>query len=284
MFEHYSESARQTIYRAKWEATRLGSREIGPEHILLGLFGDEALVHAAFSGGTQALQAEILSLFPQSQPSPLPIDLPLSSEGKRALALGNEEADATNAGDVENSHILLGLLRFEGSPVSRLLKKNGLSVEVVRNLWPPTNKSSRLPLRVQATGADSKFTDIIKKAVQLTGVGENSKALALLDDAMTKSADDWQVRSLADLATIISRSSGNLQLMRSYCERRLAFDPEDTRALYQLADCLALLGDWQLARQYAIKSYELSIAKGETEGRKIRTLIERRFPEIKPNT
>ena len=40
MFDRYVENARRTIFFARYEAAQLGSSEIAPEHILLGLLKD----------------------------------------------------------------------------------------------------------------------------------------------------------------------------------------------------------------------------------------------------
>jgi hypothetical protein len=37
MFERYTERARRSIFFARWEASKLGSLYIEPEHLLLGL-------------------------------------------------------------------------------------------------------------------------------------------------------------------------------------------------------------------------------------------------------
>ena len=137
---------------------------------------------------------------------------------------------------------------------------------------------------MRARGAESEFTNTLKEAAHLSGLGKNIEALALLDDAMTKAAGDWQIGPFAQIATIISRSMGSLDLMRSYCEQQLALDPENALALYNLADCLALQGQPELAKQYAAKSYETSKAKGGDEGRRICRRIETRFPDIKWDT
>jgi hypothetical protein len=285
MFERYIESARQTIYRAKWEATRLGSKEIEPEHLLLGLLGDELLVNDAFpSGVAQELRAEILSRLPQSERPLSPTDLPLSLEARIVLALGNEEADVLSGGDVETWHILLGLLRLEEGRVSHLLQEKGLSVDVIRARLPAASrKPARQPSHVDTVVPESEFTGILKKAAHLSGSGKNREALALLDDAILKAPDNWQVRSFAHFAAVVSRSIGDAQLTKSYCERRLALDAEDARALYELADCLALQGELHSAEQYAAKSHELSMVKGGVLGQELCRLIERRFPELKRN-
>jgi ATP-dependent Clp protease ATP-binding subunit ClpC len=47
MFERYTESARRSLFFARYEASQLGSISIEPEHLLLGLLRDSrARIHA----------------------------------------------------------------------------------------------------------------------------------------------------------------------------------------------------------------------------------------------
>jgi tetratricopeptide (TPR) repeat protein len=283
MFERYTESARQTIHLAKWEASRLGSKEIEPELILLGLLVDQAIMNDEFlSGGTQELRAEILSSLPQAEPPLLPTDLPLSDESKTALALAGDEAGASIGGDVQNWHILTGLLQVE-CVASQMLKRNGLSVEGLRSRTRIAAANSSRRSSTPPEGAESHLTSFTREIFALSKSARHKEALALLDEAMAKTTDVWHLLALCSLAIATARSSGDFNARRSYCERRLALDPEDPMILFELADCLALQGEMDLAKKQAVKSYELSMAKGGVLGKGVLQLLERRFPEIKRN-
>lgn len=54
MFERYTETARRTIFFARYEASQFGSACIETEHLLLGLLRDQVLVGRFLSGSGQA--------------------------------------------------------------------------------------------------------------------------------------------------------------------------------------------------------------------------------------
>lgn len=108
---------------------------------------------------------------------------------------------------------------------------------------------------------------VIQQSSELSKVGEDEKALALLDDALTRAVRENQVmwvRILSHHAAVISDSIGDLRRVRSYYEQSLASNPENTRSLYGLARALQREGETNLAMQYASKCYE-SIQNSEDE-------------------
>ncbi len=52
-------------------------------------------------------------------------------------------------------------------------------------------------------------------------------------------------------------------------------------ALYSLADALFQEGQTDLAKQFAVKSYELSVQRDTEQGRALIELIIKRWPEIR---
>jgi cytochrome c-type biogenesis protein CcmH/NrfG len=89
------------------------------------------------------------------------------------------------------------------------------------------------------------------------------------------------VRSLCPVAIVLANEIGDLRRAKHYSEELLADDPNNALALYYLASALALEGRRAEARTYAARSYELSVALNDAQGRGLVELIENRFPEIK---
>ena len=54
MFDRFSEDARQTIFWARYEASQHGNREIGTEHLLLGLLRSDEALQSRLSASVQA--------------------------------------------------------------------------------------------------------------------------------------------------------------------------------------------------------------------------------------
>ena len=48
MFERYTDKARRVIFFARYEALQYGSRQIAPEHILLGLIRGDKTISTRF--------------------------------------------------------------------------------------------------------------------------------------------------------------------------------------------------------------------------------------------
>lgn len=61
------------------------------------------------------------------------VDLPLSPESRRVLILAAEEADQLSSKKIRTEHLLLGLLREEGSLAATLLNVRGLHVASTRD-------------------------------------------------------------------------------------------------------------------------------------------------------
>lgn len=132
-FVRFIEEARLTIFRAKHEADRFGALEIAPDHILLALLSDPALIHGTMKGiSEKEMRDTIDAHLPRREPNTLPHDLPLSETARRALALAEGEADKLGHPKIRNQHLLLGLLKSGDSYAADLLMKKGLSAEEVR--------------------------------------------------------------------------------------------------------------------------------------------------------
>jgi hypothetical protein len=127
MFERYTENARRTIWFARHEASNFGSPYIQTEHLLLGLLNDGFLASFVLQGiSLQEIRKDILATLPRQKEIPTSVDLPLSSNAKQALSYGAEEAERLADRQIRNQHLLLGLMRVEGSYAAQMLRQKGL--------------------------------------------------------------------------------------------------------------------------------------------------------------
>jgi len=135
MFELYTETARRVIFSARYMAGRAGSPEIETEHLLLGILREDKGLARRFLGSPWIAE-EIWLRIRQSKPArekiPGPVDLPLSSASKRALAFAAEEAALLSNKHICTEHLLLGLLREERCLASEILQERGLRLTHTR--------------------------------------------------------------------------------------------------------------------------------------------------------
>ena len=136
MFEKYNEKARRALFFARYEASKLGSRVIESEHILLGVLreGEEIIkeIFSRFNVKGEQIRREVEGdrLFVDRISSSA--ELPLSEESKKILAYAAHEAESMLHQYVGTEHLLIGILRVESSTAARILTAKGLNVYGVR--------------------------------------------------------------------------------------------------------------------------------------------------------
>src|SRR5919199_5840646 len=136
MFEKYNEKARRALFFARYEASKLGSRVIESEHILLGVRREGKEIKRKFSSGFTSnpekigREGEGDRLFVDRISSSA--ELPLSEESKKILAYAAHEAESMLHQYVGTEHLLIGILRVETSTAARILTAKGLNVYGVR--------------------------------------------------------------------------------------------------------------------------------------------------------
>jgi ATP-dependent Clp protease ATP-binding subunit ClpC len=136
MFEKYNEKARRALFFARYEASKLGSRVIESEHILLGVLreGEEIIkeIFSRFNVKPEQIRREVEGdrLFVDRISSSA--ELPLSEESKKILAYAAHEAESMLHQYVGTEHLLIGILRVESSTAARILTTKGLNVYGVR--------------------------------------------------------------------------------------------------------------------------------------------------------
>ena len=136
MFEKYNEKARRALFFARYEASKLGSRVIESEHVLLGILreGEETVAELLerFEAKPDELRREVEGerIFVERISSTA--ELPLSEESKKILAYAAHEAESMLHSTVGSEHLLIGILRVEGCVAARILTQHGLELTGVR--------------------------------------------------------------------------------------------------------------------------------------------------------
>jgi len=125
---------------------------------------------------------------------------------------------------------------------------------------------------------------VIKQSSDLSRGGQDLQALALLDESLTLAIREnramW-IRILSHHAAVISDSMGDAFRVRQYYERSLAANPDNPMALYGLAKALQRLGEAELAKEYATRSYRAVQHNDGALERGLIELIAATWPEIR---
>src|SRR5437016_8303344 len=136
MFEKYNEKARRALFFARYEASKLGSKVIESEHLLLGILreGEDIIkeIFGRFNVKPEEVRREIEGdrIFVERISSTA--ELPLSEESKKILAYASHEAESMLHPYVGTEHLLIGLLRVEGCTAMRILSQHSFDVYTVR--------------------------------------------------------------------------------------------------------------------------------------------------------
>jgi ATP-dependent Clp protease ATP-binding subunit ClpC len=135
-FDRYTPRARQAIFFARYEAARLGSTTIEPEHLLLGLIrGRYGLKGRFFESIALSLDDARAELSPGGvavEPLSSSVQIPVSERAKDAFRAAAAEADAAQHQEIGTVHLLLAVLRAAGATAVVRLARRGLRVESVR--------------------------------------------------------------------------------------------------------------------------------------------------------
>ena len=123
MFEKYNEKARRALFFARYEASKLGSRVIESEHVLLGILreGEESVgeLLRRFRVKPEEIRREIEGERVFVERISSTAELPLSEESKKILAYATHEAESMLHGSVGSEHLLVGILRDGTIPEDR---------------------------------------------------------------------------------------------------------------------------------------------------------------------
>ncbi|MFZ3340705.1 MAG: Clp protease N-terminal domain-containing protein [Terriglobales bacterium] len=278
------------------EAGQRGSSEIGTEHIVLGLLRDATLVSSVMAGiAVEEIRNEVTAyVHPELAKSPR-TDMPLGKQSKNALLCARREAQRLSHRNVNNYHLLLGLLQMEDCFAAQALKRRGVSLDYIRKqptqLQKGGNEKDASQAASEAAAADSwpgdpHLRDMDSLAIELAFLEDYKGALKLVDEIFVEPSHDGRdraIRNLASMGYAITLTLGDLDAAERYCEFSVTFDPESAIAHYELAYCLQKQGKNEEARKIAFRSYQLSKTQGGEIGEGLAEMIERKFPDIMPD-
>ena len=136
--------ARRVVQRARVEARAAGSADVGPEHLLLGLLGDDhgIALRALESAGVDLEAARVAVPRTPGEPGERG-RIPVSEQARAALEQSLREAVRLGDSHLGVEHLLLALLRDPEAPAARLLARLGV---------PPQGVSERVHQLVGASG------------------------------------------------------------------------------------------------------------------------------------
>jgi len=151
MFERYTERARRMIFFARYEASQYGSPYIETEHLLLGLLREDPVLCRQFLGPTSVaaeIRTAIEGRITRRERISTSVEMPLTEESKKALKLAAEESERLAHRHIGMEHVLVALLRVEGSLAAQLLRERGLKPEAIREQLAkaPGRVSAKAPL------------------------------------------------------------------------------------------------------------------------------------------
>jgi len=179
MFERYTEPARRVLFFARYEVSRLGATVIETEHVLLGLTrqseGLVARILALSRVSLESLRREIEARCVFRDRVPTSVEIPFSAETQRVLRFAAEEADRLRHNHIGTEHLLLGLLREEGSVAASVLTGLGLRLDDVRHTIVEHLAEQPDPSALSTSAEVSEQIDHIKQLVeQLVGMPSHS--------------------------------------------------------------------------------------------------------------
>ena len=191
MFERYTESARRTLFFARYEVSQAGATEIGPEHLLLGLIRQpEGLVGRLLADAKVSLEAirgDLEGMAAAGARIPTSVEIPFAGETQAVLRAAAEEADRLHHSYIGTEHLLLGLLVVENSRAATVLTGRGLRLDDVRQRIVALLDKSRV--WVVPADVEGEIERIKRSVQQLVASVPNSKQTKLLTDRVLDGLD-----------------------------------------------------------------------------------------------
>jgi ATP-dependent Clp protease ATP-binding subunit ClpC len=159
MFGRFTERAQKVLALALEEAVRLGHKDIGTEHVLLGLIREgEGIAAKALQSlglGLDKIQSEVESLIgrgtEQSGGNYTPNYTP---RAKKVIELSMDEARKLGHTYVGTEHILLGLIREGEGIAARIMNNLGVSLNKARQQVLQLLGSSEMMASHQPSGGN----------------------------------------------------------------------------------------------------------------------------------
>jgi ATP-dependent Clp protease ATP-binding subunit ClpC len=135
----FTERARRVIFLARFEASEYGRPCIGTEHLLLGLLREDRALMQRLLGTTDfesEIRKEIEAQIIRRERIDTAVEMPLTAESKNILNYAAEDAERLEHRHIGTEHLLLGILRMEGSLAAQILQGRGLKLAEIREQLP----------------------------------------------------------------------------------------------------------------------------------------------------
>jgi hypothetical protein len=135
MFERFTERARRVVFFARFEASQYGSPYIESEHLLLGLLREDIGLTKQLIPSFPALdqvRKEVEDKIRRGKQIPTTVEIPLSTDSKKALLLAAEESERLGSRYVGIEHFVLGLLRVGKCMAASILASHGANLPDLR--------------------------------------------------------------------------------------------------------------------------------------------------------
>ncbi len=200
MFERYTEKARRVIFFARYEASQYGSKEIQPEHLLLGLMREGHALMCQLLGTSvdqQQVRAEVDKVIIKGKPIPPSVEVPLSAESKKVLQFSVEEAETLGSRHVGLEHLLLGILRVEKARAARILRERGGNLAVVRD--QVANSSVSLSVETEERKRDEAIGKLMGFLAKLESNEPIESAAAFAENAQVVDSKGKRWKSLGEI-------------------------------------------------------------------------------------
>ena len=188
MFERYTESARRSLFFARYAVTEKGGQTIRAEHICIGLLRDPAggvrrLLDAA-NVSADALRIEVEERMSAGEKVPTSVEIPFGNDAKELLQFACQEADALGHKHIGTEHLLLALLRVEGTIPYAVLTEHGMRLNESRKEAErlvaelPPHRLAVSPAEVRATieRIQQMVEQLVSEATE-QGVSERAQAI-----------------------------------------------------------------------------------------------------------
>jgi ATP-dependent Clp protease ATP-binding subunit ClpC len=134
VFERYTERARRVLFFARYEAGQRGDRTLAPEHLLLGLIRETKGIHKEILRPVdlEEVVRQIDTGQSHHEHVPASVEIPFAAEARDILELAKLESDDLKHNYIGTEHLLLALLRREGTRAAAILHSQGLTLEGAR--------------------------------------------------------------------------------------------------------------------------------------------------------
>jgi ATP-dependent Clp protease ATP-binding subunit ClpC len=134
----FSQRIKDVLTYSKEEAIRLGNKEIGPEHLFLGILreGEGVAINVLISlrVNLYELRKDIEATLASAGPVKVTEtdNIPLLKSSERVLKLVYLEAKSLKNTTIDTGHLLLAIIKDEDSIISRVLYEHNISYEKVK--------------------------------------------------------------------------------------------------------------------------------------------------------